>query len=276
MVKKLVGGCVIIYGLYGPSGTGKSTSSLFFAHENKIPAIIDDGLLIYKGKRIAGSSAKFEKNYIAAVKRATFHMEDHRREMQKALKNYKIKKLLIIGTSIKMVDKIASALEIGPVDHYVNVADIRSPSEIKMALYVRKTEGKHVIPVPYLQIEQNFFKKMIMKGKRLFSNQREFIGETTIVHPDFTRGTIHISDKILKAIVEKEVGFVDEIQTCKHITVQMYMTPAIHVHVSLRFPFSRSLKEIGTEIQQRIVDSFQNYLELDIEHVKVVFDKVVF
>ncbi|MFA8438779.1 hypothetical protein [Pueribacillus sp. YX66] len=264
---------MIIYGLYGPSGTGKSTSSLFFAHEQNIPAIIDDGLLIYKGKRVAGASAKFEKNYITAVKRATFHMEHHRNEVVKALKQYKIKKLLIIGTSIRMVDKIANALQLGQIDHYVNVTDLRSSSEIKMALYVRKTEGKHVIPVPYLQIEQNFFKKMITKGKRLFSHQREYIGETTIVHPDFTRGTIHISDNILNAIVEKEVSRIKDIKACKHVTVHMYMTPTIQVHVSLHYPLSRPLKEVGTDIQKRIIDAFQQFLELEIEQVKVTFEK---
>lgn len=269
----LVGGHMIIYGLFGPSGTGKSTSALFFAHEKKIPAIIDDGLLIYKGKRIAGSSAKFEKNYITAVKRATFHMEDHRNEVRKALKDYKVKKLLIIGTSIRMVDKIAHTLKLGPIDHYVNVTDIRSSSEIKMAQFVRKTEGKHVIPIPHIQIEQNFFNKIITKGKRLFSHQREYIGETTIVHPNFNRGTIHISDKILKAIVEKEVSFVNDIKSCKHITVQMHLTPTVHVHVYLRFPLTRPLQEIGIEIQQRIIVAFQRYLEIDIDNVKVTFER---
>lgn len=264
---------MLIYGLYGLSGTGKSTSSLFFAHDKKIPAIIDDGLLIYKGKRVAGSSAKFEKNYITAVKRAIFHNKHHRKEIAKALKHYKVRKLLIIGTSIRMLDKIADTLQLGSIDHYVDVTDIRSSSEIKMAMYVRKTEGKHVIPVPYIQIEQSFFKKVITKGKRLFSHRREYIGELTIVHPDFTRGTIHISDKILDAIVEKEVSKVSGIKLCKHVTIQMYRTPTIQVHATLNFPPTRSIHEIGTEIQTRIINAFQHYLELDIDEVKVNLSK---
>jgi ABC-type glutathione transport system ATPase component len=58
-----------VFSLSGPSGTGKSTSALTFAHQQKISAIIDDGLLIFNGQRIAGTSAKFEKNIITAVKR---------------------------------------------------------------------------------------------------------------------------------------------------------------------------------------------------------------
>ena len=50
-----------ITAIYGESGTGKSTSALSYAHEHQIEAIIDDGLLIMGGKKIAGISAKFEK-----------------------------------------------------------------------------------------------------------------------------------------------------------------------------------------------------------------------
>ena len=65
-----------ITAIYGASGTGKSSSALAFAYEKGIEAIIDDGLLIYKGKIIAGISAKFEKNALTAVKRAIFADED--------------------------------------------------------------------------------------------------------------------------------------------------------------------------------------------------------
>ena len=127
-----------IFSLSGPSGTGKSTSALTFAHQKKIPAIIDDGLLILNGQRIAGTSAKFEKNSITAVKRATFFDELHIKEVQEALKIYVINKILIIGTSDKMTRLIASRLEIGEINHYYYIGDLRSSSEIKMAQFVRQ------------------------------------------------------------------------------------------------------------------------------------------
>jgi len=262
---------MLVYALVGPSGTGKSTSALLVAHEHNIPAIIDDGLLIYKGKRVAGSSAKFEKNYITAVKRATFHMRDHREEVLKAIKQYKIKKLLIIGTSKRMVDKIADTLKLGPIARYIDVTEVRTPSEIKMALYVRNTQGKHVIPVPYMQIEQNFFKKMITKGKQLFSHKREYIGETTIVHPDFTQGTIHISDKVFKAIVERTVNQFQNL-VCNHVEINLYQIPSVQVHVGVKQPVKRSLKELGFEMQKRIIEEYQNIFELELDSVNIRFE----
>jgi hypothetical protein len=198
-------------------------------------------------------------------------MPEHRNEVLKAIKQYKIKRLLIIGTSKRMVDKIASTLNLGPISRYIDVTEIRTPSEIKMALYVRNTQGKHVIPVPYMQIEQNFFKKMIMKGKQLFSHKREYIGETTIVHPDFTQGTIHISDKVFKAIVERTVNQFENL-VCNHVEINLYQIPSVQVHVSLHLPVKRSLKELGIEIQKQIIDEYQKIFELELDSVNIQFE----
>ncbi|WDC84552.1 hypothetical protein PL321_02100 [Caloramator sp. mosi_1] len=44
--------------LVGKSGTGKSYKAMQVASTYNIDCIIDDGLLIYKGKVVAGVSAK--------------------------------------------------------------------------------------------------------------------------------------------------------------------------------------------------------------------------
>ena len=57
-----------VYALVGSSGTGKSFKALEFAYENDIEYIIDDGILIYKNKVLAGISAKQANTTIEAVK----------------------------------------------------------------------------------------------------------------------------------------------------------------------------------------------------------------
>ena len=47
-----------VYSFTGKSGTGKSYQAIRVAKEKGIPALIDDGLLIYKNKIVAGRSAK--------------------------------------------------------------------------------------------------------------------------------------------------------------------------------------------------------------------------
>ena len=142
-----------VYAFVGASGTGKSTSALHVAHQYGIEAIIDDGLFIVNGEKVAGTSAKFEKNTLTAVRRAIFEEPSHQRAVLEAIGQYRVRSLLIIGTSIKMVNRIANRLNINEIDHLFYVEDVRTEKEIQMAKFVRETQGKHVMPIPYRQVE---------------------------------------------------------------------------------------------------------------------------
>lgn len=265
-----------VFALSGPSGTGKSTSALFFAHQKNIPAIIDDGLLIYKGQKVAGTSAKYEKNYITAVKRATFFYKDHTREVRDSLQELSINKLLIVGTSVKMVNLIASKLDLDPINHYVDIEKIRSSNEIKMALFVRKTQGKHVIPIPYVQVEQNVFRKLISKGIKIFSSQKEVIGETTIVQPNFQTGSIFISPEVLKKIVSTACELIPEIDSCGHIKIDLENIPHVTLHLSITVDNERDIVEVGKHIQGKIHRDFLQYLNIELYSVDINLTKLTF
>lgn len=56
----------------GPPGSGKSDRALVVAYENKASCIIDDGILIYHNRIVAGKSAKREASRLTAVRRALF------------------------------------------------------------------------------------------------------------------------------------------------------------------------------------------------------------
>lgn len=253
-----------VFSLSGPSGTGKSTSALSFAYKHKIPAIIDDGLLIFNGEKIAGYSAKFEKNALKAVKRATFFDDGHLKEVQMAINNYYIDRILIIGTSDKMTRLIASRLNLGDIMHYFYVEDIRTSSEIKLAQFIRRTEGKHIIPIPYKQVDQNFFKKLIHKGVEIFSSKKEIIGENTIVHPDFHRGAITIHKKVFKNIVEIICSEYPQIDECKSVEFNIDKQPTLKISATIKYPIRGSLIEMTESLQQEIRLHFLNHLNIEL------------
>lgn len=258
-----------VFSLSGASGTGKSTSALAFAHKHKIPAIIDDGLLIFNGQKIAGTSAKFEKNALTAVKRATFFDEDHLKEVQMAISNYYIDRILIIGTSDKMTKLIASRLNIGEIKHYFYVEDIRTSSEIKLAQFIRRTEGRHIIPIPYKQVDQNFFKKLIHRGVEIFSSKRERIGENTIVHPDFHRGAIKIHKKVFKNIVEIICSEYPQIAECRSVEFHLEGLPILRANITLTYPFRVNIIEMTENLQKDIRFHFLNNLNIELYSVNL-------
>ena len=258
-----------VYALHGPSGTGKSSSALLYAHNHHIPAIIDDGLLIYQGKKLAGRSAKYEKNYITAVKRATFFFEDHTEEVRKTLKSLPVTRILLIGTSKRMVELIAKKLQIGRIDHYIDINDISSSAEIKMALFIRRTQGKHIIPIPYAQVEQNFFKKLIAKGHRVLNRQKEVIGETTVVEPNFQMGSITISPDVLKKIVLMACRSVPEVSDSTSVKIAMGDLPTVTADIHVKADIGVDLIAVSKRIQECVHQDFLNYLSIELYSVHI-------
>src|SRR5215471_15578103 len=145
-----------VFALIGDSGTGKSFRAKLVAQKYGIEYIIDDGLLIKDNRIMAGHSAKKEKTFLAAVKVALFDEKSHRDEVARKLQSEKIKKILVLGTSEKMVNKIAARLQMPPPSRLIKIEDIASQEEIDRAVRTRRIEGKHVIPVPSIEVKKSY------------------------------------------------------------------------------------------------------------------------
>jgi uncharacterized alkaline shock family protein YloU len=264
---------VEIFALYGPSGTGKSTSALALAHKHHISAIIDDGLLIYQGRKVAGTSAKYEKTTVQAVKRAIFFYPEHAEEVRQAIHSLSIERLLLLGTSRKMIARIGEALDLPAIDHFIHIADIRSTAEMKAALFDRETQGRHVIPIPRLQVEQDFISRLIAKVDKIFSPKKEEIGETTIVHPQFQTGKIHVSETVLKKLILhscSEIPFIKEFRRVKAEVTK----PIVEVDLKISFHLEDSLKDMAYTVQKTIYQAFLEHLNLEMEQIRVSISQV--
>src|SRR6056297_2854481 len=101
-----------VFALIGKSGTGKSFRAKLIAQKHGIELIIDDGLLIRGNKIIEGKSAKREKAFLGAIRTALFDDDNHRKAVRKALEKEKFSKILIIGTSERMILKICERLRL--------------------------------------------------------------------------------------------------------------------------------------------------------------------
>ena len=194
-----------VIALVGPSGTGKSHRALWVAQKNGADAIIDDGILIKDGKVIGGTSAKKEKNRIMAVRRAIFVLPGHASDVRRAIAESQPRRILILGTSENMVQKIAKALKIGSVSKIIRIEDIASKKDMELAQYHRLRRGEHIIPVPTIELKPHFSGYLIDPIKSLFktsSSKCRRLGERSIVRPVFSYyGKLVIDDSVIKSIV---------------------------------------------------------------------------
>ena len=145
-----------VYAFVGPSGTGKSYRAQMVANENGISYIIDDGLLINENNVVCGTSAKKAPTKLETVKGAIFVNEKDRNEMKKAIKKYKPKSILILGTSDGMIEKITENLGLPKPYKTIYIQDVATETEMETAKRIRTTQGKHVIPVPTFEIKKDF------------------------------------------------------------------------------------------------------------------------
>lgn len=204
-----------VIALVGPSGTGKSHRALWVARNNGADAIIDDGILIKDGKVIGGTSAKKEKNHIMAVRRAIFVLPGHASAVRKAIAESLPRRILLLGTSENMVQKIAKTLRIGPVSKIIRIEDIASKKDMEIAKYHRLKRGEHIIPVPSIELKPHFSGYLIDPIKSFFktsSSRRRRLGERSIVRPVFSYyGKLIIDDSVIKNIVHIVAEKLDEV-----------------------------------------------------------------
>lgn len=145
-----------IIAFVGASGTGKSHRAISVARENKIDAIIDDGLLIAENNVIAGKSAKGEPTRLASVRCALFTDKAHKDSVISAISKNNYNSIMILATSDAMAEKIASTLKLPEVSKFIRIEEISTPEEIELARHMRINEGQHVIPVPTFRIKKYF------------------------------------------------------------------------------------------------------------------------
>lgn len=272
---------ITVFALVGPSGTGKSFRAKLLADKYSLEAIIDDGLLIQNDKILAGQSAKREKTYMGAVRVALFDDKGHRDQVAKVLQKMHIKKILILGTSEKMVQKIAMRLQLPAPSKIIKIEDIATKEEIEKAQRNRLIEGKHVIPVPALEIKHNYPKifydrvRIALKGgKKKAVGETGKVYEKTVVRPEFSKkGRLEISEAAITQMVMHCVAEFDNQIRVKKLKIKTDAR-GYRLILTIDVPFGTQLTGKIHNLQKYIIDNVEKYTGILIEEVNIIIDKI--
>jgi adenylate kinase family enzyme len=270
------------YALIGESGTGKSFRAKLVAQKYGIDFIIDDGLLIRDNRILAGHSAKKEKTFLAAVKVALFDEKAHRDEVARRLQSEKIRRILILGTSDKMVNKIAARLQLPPPAKMIKIEDIATQDEIEKAIRTRRIEGKHVIPVPSIEVKRNY-PGIFYDAIRIFKRKAgpttigptPKVHEKSVVRPEYSkRGKVIISEAALSQMV---IHCVDEYNPEIRIKKMVVRDDEIgyRLVITIDVPYGTQLGGNIHELQQYIIDNIERFTGILIEEVNIIIDKII-
>jgi len=270
-----------VFALIGESGTGKSFRAKLVAQKYGIDLIIDDGLLIKDNRILAGHSAKKENSFLTAVKVALFDDKAHRDEVARRLQTEKFKRILVLGTSEKMVNKIAARLQLNTPSKIIKIEDIATQEEIDKAIRTRRIEGKHVIPVPSIEIKRNY-PSIFYEAIKIFTRRKSPAGlgpvpimhEKSVVRPEYSkRGKVIISETALSQMV---IHCVDEYN--KEIKIKKILVKddkmGYRLVITIDVPYGIQLGGNIHELQQYIIENIERYTGILIEEVNIIIDKI--
>lgn len=268
-----------VFALVGKSGTGKSFRAKLIAEKYGIELIVDDGLLIRDDKIIAGRSAKREKAFLGAIRTALFEDPSHRAEVRAKLQQEKFKRILILGTSERMVEKITEALHLPAPTKTLYIEDIATKEEIQRAMNSRQVEGSHVIPVPALEVSRDYSKivydsvKLFLQRKLLFSRKPKVI-EKTVVRPRFSRrGRVTISEAALTQMVLHCADEFDHTINIRRVVIKED-NKGYSLDLNIHVPYGDQFAEKLHNFKEYVIESLERHTGILIEEVNVNIDRV--
>ena len=270
---------VKIIGLVGKPGTGKSFRSQLIAKRYGVEMIIDDGLLIRDQKIIAGKSAKQEKGAYSAIKTALFDDPLHTREVRLALLRERFRRVLILGTSNRMIYRITKRLRLPYPSKIINIEDVASPEEIERAKRSRNQDGKHIIPVPAMEVKRKhshiFFNAVKIFFKKQFGLiQKHDVFEKSIVRPVYAnKGRVWISEEALTQMVLHCVADYDSVFSVTKVII-IERGNSYGIEVLLRVPYRSQLSGSTHALQEYIVDNIEKFTGLVLDEVNITIDSI--
>lgn len=270
---------VQVFALVGKSGTGKSFRARLVMEKYGIDLLIDDGLLIEDQRIVAGKSAKRENAYMAAVRTALFTEKTHRREVRHAIEKSRFRRILVLGTSDRMIIKICSALKLPEPRRIIRIEEIATADEIRTAINHRSVSGRHVIPVPSIEVRRNYPRIMgdsikVIWKRGLGLARRDKSYEKTVVRPAFSsRGTVTISEAALTQMIMHCVAEQTPGLTVSRVSISTDQR-GYRIDVHVKVPYRLELKGSIYSLQQYIVEHVERFTGIIIDVLNIVIDNV--
>ncbi len=265
-----------VIALVGPSGTGKSHHAMAVAQEWGCDALVDDGLLIAGSRILAGRSAKREETRTAAIRRAIFSTPGHALEVRDALLELSPSRVLILGTSMTMVDRITSRLGLGRPLKYLDIKDLASIEDIDKALWQRRQEGKHVIPAPTFEVKKTFSGYMVDPIQMFIRSreQRYVQAERSVVRPTYSYfGHFYIADQVVMQIAQKICMETPGVKRVQKVIVLSTGEGTI-IDVELVLTYGQDIFALMIDLQRSLKERLEHLTGIYLQSVDISTKKI--
>ena len=180
-----------------------------------------------------------------------------------------------------MAGKIATRLQIPLPSKIIKIEDIANREEIEKAIRSRQIEGKHVIPVPAIEVKKSYsqifhdsLRDIANKSKLKFLKKETSVMEKSIVTPEFSKkGRIDISEAALSQMAMHCINEFSQEIRIKKLSIKID-SRGYRLIITIDVPFGRQLTGEIHSLQQYIIENIEKYTGILIEEVSIIIDKI--
>ena len=264
-----------VYAFVGPAGTGKSQRASQVARQHGIDLIVDDGLVVSRGRIMAGRSAKSEGNMVRAIRRALFEYPAHRAEVVGFLEGRAPCKLMLLATSEGMMRKIVAKLGLNDPVKIIGITDVATQEEIDNALRERREKRQHVVPVARTQIQRNFAGKLVSQLKDLFKSKDKEDGRTIVKPPFSFDGRVTIGKEAIMGMCRRLVVMGEYV--CKVHEIDLETDDdslAVNLEIDVKL-VDRNALDIARLLQKKLRVGLSYFTGMDVKKVNVKIHEII-
>ena len=177
-----------------------------------------------------------------------------------------------------MADKIAKRLDLPAPEKIIHIEDIATEEEIETAMRIRYTEGKHVIPVPSIEVTRSapqivYDSMKVFMGKGHIKKKQQTY-EKTIVRPEFSRpDKEELSEAVLTQMVRHAIGEYDAVMKVKKVRGTRNSDSTYSISVTLQLPARHYVGTTISDLQEYITDCIERYGGVMVRSVSIEIEE---
>ena len=226
-----------------------------------------NGVKVYALVGRSGTGKSYHSKLVAAKYRIDLIIDDGL-----LIKGDKI----IAGHSAKR-DPNFIRLGLPPAEKIIHIEDIASPEEIETAMRIRFTEGKHVIPVPSIEITRSYpqivYDSMKILNKNSVPGKKQSY-EKTIVRPEFSRpDKEEISEEAITQMVKHSIGDYDPVIKVKKARGVKNTDSTYSVYITLQLPLRHYMSTTISDLQEYITECLEKFGGILLKNVSIEIEE---
>ena len=206
--------------------------------------------------------------------------DEQTREVREGLSELAPERVLVISTSAKMIQRILTRLCLPQPTKVIRIEDIASAAEIAQARETRRREGKHVIPVPTIEVKKRFPGFMVDPLQVFFARRpdakHQRVGEKSLVRPAFSYvGKLFIADAAIRTLLNNILAEIPGVGRAVKTRIHVQKNDGVIIDLEVQVLYGQRLRPLLYLVQERVQERIQYFTGLTVLRVNVLAKELV-